>query len=157
MRAADLIAVARLLAQAPGGGTAQETRLRRAVSTAYYALFHCLSENCADLLAGRMKDKRRNEEWLRVYRSLNHRKARNRCRNQASFAQLPQPITDFAEQFVELQRLRHEADYNPAASFEPARVMQNINDSEARIRAFNAVPAAARRAFVLYLLIDPAY
>ena len=157
MRAADWIAVARLLAQAPGGGTAQETRLRRAVSTAYYALFHCLSENCADLLAGRVKDKRHNAEWLRVYRSLNHGKARNRCRSQASFAHVPQPVRDFAEQFVELQRLRHEADYNPAASFGQTDVAERIDDCEARIRAFNAVPAAARRAFVLYLLIDPAY
>ena len=157
MRAADLIAVARLLAQAPGGGTEREIQLRRAVSTAYYALFHCLSENCADLLAGRMKDKRHNEEWLRVYRSLNHSKTRNRCRSQASFAHVPLPIRDFAEQFVELQRLRHEADYNPSASFDQTEVMRNIDDSERRLRAFNAVPAAARRAFVLYLLIDPAY
>ena len=157
MRAADLIAAARLLAQAPGGGTAREVRLRRAVSTAYYALFHCLSENCADLLAGRMKDKRHNEEWLRVYRSLNHAKARNRCRSQASFAHVPQPIRDFAGQFVELQRLRHNADYNPSASFIQSEVMQAIDDCEARIRAFNAVPAAVRRAFVLYLLMDSAY
>lgn len=157
MRAADWIAVARLLAQTPGGGTEQETRLRRAVSTAYYALFHCLSENCADLLAGRVKNKRHNEEWLRVYRSLNHAKARNRCRNQASFAQAPQPIRGFADLFVKMQGFRHNADYNPAASFDLAEVMQDIDDCAARIRAFNAVPAAARRAFVLYLLIDSAY
>lgn len=157
MRAADWIAVARLLAEMPGGGTAQETRLRRAVSTAYYALFHCLSENCADLLAGRMKDKHHNEEWLRVYRSLNHAKARNRCRSQASFAHVPQPIRGFAELFVEMQGLRHNADYNPSAAFVQAEVMEAIDDCAARIRAFNAVPAAARRAFVLYLLIDPAY
>ena len=157
MRAADWIAVARLLAEMPGGGTAQETRLRRAVSTVYYAMFHCLSENCADLLAGRVTDKRHNPEWLRVYRSLNHSKTRNRCDARRTIAQFPQPIRDFAAQFVKMQGLRHDADYNPSTSFQQAEVMQDIDDCAARIRAFNAVPAAARRAFVLYLLIDSAY
>lgn len=157
MRAADLIAAARLLAQAPGGGTAQEIRLRRAVSTAYYALFHCLAENCADLLAGRVKDKRHNEEWLRVYRSLPHRKTRNRCDNPRAIARFPEPIEEFAKLFVKMQEWRHNADYNPSASFDPAEVTGNIDDCEARLRAFNAVPTAARRAFALYLLMDPAH
>ena len=47
----DLIQTARRLTES---GAAQPTQadLRRAVSTAYYALFHCLAATVADLLTG---------------------------------------------------------------------------------------------------------
>ena len=44
----DLMAVARALAESDRALPLQAT-LRRAVSTAYYALFHCLAASAADL------------------------------------------------------------------------------------------------------------
>lgn len=50
----DLIETARRLAGAnPGQPTPTQADLRRTVSTAYYALFHCLAGAAADLLVGR--------------------------------------------------------------------------------------------------------
>ena len=52
MNPADFIATAKDLVQANTRGRPRETNLRRAVSTAYYALFHGLAECCADMLVG---------------------------------------------------------------------------------------------------------
>jgi len=41
----DLLDVARLLAMAPARGAPQQAKLRRAISSAYYALFHHLAES----------------------------------------------------------------------------------------------------------------
>ena len=79
MQALDFIATARLLAGQPSRGRPLETNLRRAVSTAYYALFHCLAECCADMIVGGPGSNRNRTAWLRVYRALQHGTARNRC------------------------------------------------------------------------------
>ena len=71
----DLIQTARRLAQ-PGAAQPTQADLRRAVSTAYYALFHCLAATAADLLTGSS----RSPEWHQVYRALEHGKARSACR-----------------------------------------------------------------------------
>jgi uncharacterized protein (UPF0332 family) len=47
------------------------TLRRRAVSTAYYALFHALAELCARELLG-SETSRRSNEYVRIYRSLDH-------------------------------------------------------------------------------------
>lgn len=54
MSSRDLIEAARLLAE-PGPGRPTQARLRRAVSTACYAMFHCLAATVADLFIGRFE------------------------------------------------------------------------------------------------------
>ena len=52
--------------------------LCRAISTAYYAMFHCLAHTCADRLAGRAGTVGNRPMWRRVYRTpdqKNRRKA----------------------------------------------------------------------------------
>jgi uncharacterized protein (UPF0332 family) len=58
--------------------------LRRAESSAYYALFHCLARECADLLIGGNNAKRSDEAWRQVYRALEHGIAKDRCKNKAA-------------------------------------------------------------------------
>ena len=57
----DLMEVARALAESDPAPSIQ-ARLRRAVSTAYYALFHCLAASAADLFIG----PERNSAWHRT-------------------------------------------------------------------------------------------
>ena len=63
----DLMEVARALAES-GQAPPTQARLRRAVSTAYYAMFHCLAASAADLFIGTV----RNPAWHRIYRALEH-------------------------------------------------------------------------------------
>ena len=51
MSSPDLIDAARTLAES-GRGRPTQARLRRAVSTGYYALFHTLAASAANLLIG---------------------------------------------------------------------------------------------------------
>lgn len=59
-------------------GAPRQANLRRAVSSVYYALFHWLAQCAADSLVGVAETA--GDSWTRVYRALNHRDLRQRCR-----------------------------------------------------------------------------
>ena len=125
--------------------------LCRAVSTAYYALFHCLARTCADGLAGRSRSVGNRPMWRRVYRALEHRQAKTRCENvPLSF---PEEIRDFGQTFAELQSKRHLADYDPDCSIGKSDVIANINDVRTAIDRFLATPASVRRDFAVHVLM----
>lgn len=151
LRDTDFIATARRLADAGRPGRPLETDLRRAVSTAYYALFHCLAACCADTLVG---SARRNERaWLRTYRALQHGTVRRRCQHRDT-ADFPDAIRTFANVLVEMQDRRHRADYAPDAAFNKSDVVHYIVRSENAIAAFAAVNLSHRRAFAVHVLFD---
>ena len=154
MQALDFIATARLLAGHPIRGRPLETSLRRAVSTAYYGLFHCLAESCADTMVGGAGANRSRAAWLRVYRGLQHRSARNRCLETNVIANFPVEIRDFAQKFADMQPLRNIADYDPDAEFSRKDVILHINESEDVILRFPSAPIPDRRAFAVHVLMD---
>ena len=155
MQALDFIATARHLAGHPSRGRPLETSLRRAVSTAYYALFHCLAECCANTVVGGPGSNRNRAAWLRVYRGLQHGTARDRCLERNVIANFPVEIRDFARKFSDMQPLRNSADYNPDAEFSRKNVILHINESEDAIRRFPNTPIADRRAFAVHILMSP--
>lgn len=110
MKAADLIAQANRLARATQRKPRQ-VDLKRAVSAAYYAMFHALARECADTIAG-TGPQRSEAAWLQVYRALEHGVAKNACK-EAKTKGFPPEIVEFAEAFVTMQEERHTADYDP--------------------------------------------
>ena len=118
----DLIATSRSLTlPQPPAAAPLEDSLRRAVSTAYYAVFHALAASNVDCLIGAPHDRISQHAWMRVYRSLGHRDAkRNLQQDQGLFSQ---PVRSFASTFVELQDQRHIADYDPSQSFALSAVL----------------------------------
>ena len=94
----DLIRIARQLASGAVGenrGRPRQAELRRAVSAAYYALFHALAHCCANRLAGSGRDE---AAWIQTYRALEHGHARNQCNDQsamsASFPRKSEPLVE---------------------------------------------------------------
>ena len=154
MEPADFIATARDLAQANTRGRPRETNLRRAVSTAYYALFHGLAACCADMLVGGPGANRSQPAWRQTYRALQHRTARQRCERQRIIEKFPGEIQDFAIQFVTMQKERHLADYDPDSDFSKNEVLQTIAEAEFYLTRFNEAPAKDRRAFAIYVLLS---
>ena len=80
MNPRDLIRISRQLASGAVGGSRgrpRQAELRRAVSAAYYALFHSLALCCAERLAGSSRASRRDQSWIQTYRALEHGYARN--------------------------------------------------------------------------------
>jgi uncharacterized protein (UPF0332 family) len=105
-----LIRVARELSQRTGHRP-REAFMRRAVSTAYYAMFHALARLCADELIGAKHA--RTAPWNRVYRALDHKAAKTVLQSSEATA-LSSVIADFGNAFAHLQERRHQADYDPA-------------------------------------------
>jgi len=60
-------------------GKPRQVYLRRAISTAYYGMFHTVSKTYADALIGTSKT-RNDNAWLQAYRSLVHSQIA-RCSN----------------------------------------------------------------------------
>ena len=156
----NFIATARELSRADRRGRPRETNLRRAISTAYYAQFHCLAVCCADMLVGGPGSNRSRPAWRQVYRALQHGIVRNRCNNRNAISRFPSQIQDFAKHFIYMQKKRHSADYdpyamrNPITSFLKSDVVQDILVTEGIINRFNQTPARDRRAFAVYVLLD---
>ena len=131
----------------------REVDLRRAVSTTYYAMFHCLAGSCADLIVGGAGASRSKHAWRQTYRALDHRTARKRCEGQ-DIRRFPVEIQDFANVFIDMQKKRHSADYDPAAVFSKLTVVQGIQDAEKVISDFVRAPRKDLRAFAVYVLLD---
>ena len=153
MKALDFVATARDLA-ASTTGRPRETNLRRAVSTTYYALFHCLAACCADMVVGGARANRSHPAWRQTYRALQHRTAREHCERQIIIRRFPNEIQDLANVFVEMQKKRHSADYDPDAAFSKPDVIQSIHETENVIRHFPQASRKDRRAFAVYLLLN---
>ena len=126
----ELIGTARRLAAPNALSKARQSDLRRSISTAYYALFHALAKDGADLFVGASAS-RPNAAWAQTYRAVEHGFARNAC-TQVRGLGFPAPLVDCAETFVRLQQQRHVADYDPlAGSVGPARPGRTDQDEGA--------------------------
>ena len=156
----DLLTIAESLASGTIGsqrGRPRQAELRRALSAAYYALFHTLAGNCADMLVGSRSSTRTRQAWRQTYRALDHGHVRRQCterRPKRVLARFPQEVQDFADQFVTMQRIRHLADYDPFEHFSRSVVSQYVEETKAAITEFNHVGQDDRRAFAIFVLFD---
>ena len=105
------------------GNGPEQVNLRRAISAAYYALFHAVCEVFAESVVGDGKELKR--AWLQTYRSLNHKTVCNRLieihnflnsdkkEQQPKQLNFPLSLKEVASTFSSLKDGREEADYNP--------------------------------------------
>ena len=151
----DLLGIATQLADGLGEGSRgrpRQTELSRAVSCAYYAMFHALASCCADTMMGATASRRSNQAWRQVYRALEHGRTARQCSNSRIMRMFPTPIQDFGEHFIEMQRLRHFADYDPLTEFRRSQVKQLVEETTDRVRQFESVDTRDRLAFSAYVL-----
>lgn len=154
MNPTALIAHANQLAKATRSKPRQ-VDLKRAVSAAYYAMFHSLARECANTITGPDRAARNSIAWVQVYRALEHGMTRNACR-QASTRGFSLGILTFATTFATMQEKRHLADYDPLSTFARVDVVALIADAEQAIAGLRRATRPDRRAFVaLVLLREP--
>jgi hypothetical protein len=155
LKPGDLISQARELASSSPRRPVQ-ANLKRAASAAYYALFHALATSAADTLIGTTHALRTGGAWQRVYRSLEHGYAKAQCSAVRSASSIvPAPLHTVADDFVELQGLRHEADYDPFSSFSRAAIEARIAQAENAIALLSAASVTDRRSLAAWLLFKP--
>ncbi len=130
----------------------RQANLRRAASSAYYALFHCLAEHCADLLVGGAGANRSRQAWRQTYRGLQHGVIRKRCQDRR-IREFSEGVQDFAAIFCTMQTRRHEADYDPYSRFSRLEVIEDIGRVQNAITCFENVSDKDRRAFAVYVLL----
>jgi hypothetical protein len=132
------------------GKRPREAFMRRAVSTAYYAMFHALCRLCADGLIGGIHA--RTAPYLRVYRALDHTPAKKILRSNEA-ASLHPAIAAFGDAFAVLQEMRYRADYDPLSFryyFDDTK--SYIDLAESAIIGTYAIGQDERRALATLLL-----
>lgn len=150
MQPLDLLKSAEVLLASCKGKPSQVS-LRRAASSAYYALFHCLANTCANLMVGGVGAAKSSAAWRQTYRALEHGVAKNACKDKI-VALFPKAVEDFANAFVTLQEKRHAADYDPHLKLTKSEVKADISVVRQVIADFMKVPIKHRRAFAAHVL-----
>ena len=152
MRWQDLIATSRLLTSTPDPNTAPlPDSLRRAVSTAYYAVFHALANSNADCLIGVPTSPLLEHTWQRARRGLDHTPARRNLEQDRH--RFSPPVQEFITTFAALQNARHTADYDASRQFTLTETQSWIYRAEEAITDFMSVDEDERRAVAVQALI----
>lgn len=145
-----MIVTARKLARA-STERPRQAELKRAVSTAYYALFHAIAQDVADLFVGAAQ-RPQSDAWVRAYRALQHGEAKTACQQIRSAGVLPPAIIRCANAFILLQEQRHSADYDPAHRVLRADALEAIRLAEAAIHDLKSADRNDRRKFAAQLV-----
>lgn len=141
-----LMALAEELAENSGRGL---TLKRRAVSTAYYAVFHALAGLCAGELLGRIDS--RSHDYIRVYRSLEHGTLKTAF-NAAPLNRVA-TLQKIGSSVVELQSERIRSDYLPSqALYTKDECRALVELARSAITAIAALPQDDRRSLAVSLL-----
>jgi uncharacterized protein (UPF0332 family) len=159
----DLIAQAKQLAMADSRRPKQ-ANLRRAISSAYYALFHFLVSESCRAVVGTGAD--RPHFRTALARAFEHTTMAKACASfggstlpasvskgfPATFS-IPAPLRNAASAFVEAQEKRHAADYDLTERFSRADVLAFVAQVEAAIGNLNAVGDAPLKQFFFVSLL----
>jgi uncharacterized protein (UPF0332 family) len=160
-----LLEQAERLASTPARGKPRQADVRRAISAAYYAVFHFVVAAAADQFVG--VTKRHTSEYGRVYRSIDHRALRElyedlgkptapaKYRAHTPASGFGPNISAFVTAFVELQEKRHAADYDPMIKVTLSEAQLIIKTARVAIRRFEKTSGSRRRAFISLLLFPP--
>ena len=137
----------------------KQASLRRAVSVAYYALFHLLCDEASGVLVRGLRDG--NDLQARTARTLEHGTMARVCRAFASDAlpsglQFLRPLDAdlrlVARVFAEMQEERHRADYNTQAQFSRIDTIALIDQTEEAFDAWNRVRQSDAATYFLFAL-----
>lgn len=142
----------------------RQVDVRRAISAAYYGVFHYILAAAADLHIGGTA--RPAKRYTLLYRSVDHRTMRALCEE----AKKPTPsaryrkyipnglgpnIQAFASAFLDLQEKRHDADYDPLKLMKVSDARLAVATARSAIGRFARAPAWKQRAFLTLLLFPP--
>lgn len=149
----------------PRPGPPRQADLRRAISNAYYGLFHFVSKAVADEFVG--ASRRRSARYALLYRSVDHRtlrdvsvevqkeRASNRYGPYVPRGGFDTNLVAFAEAAFWLQVQRHAADYSPLPTYTASDAKQAVRTARKAIRQFGEADEEHRRMFLTLLLCPP--
>ncbi len=159
---AQLLAAARLLAAPGASPSPSEGQLRRAISTAYYALFHTFLRAGAERFMGLRANRRPG--YAILYRGFNHGRMKTICaavdaprlspalERQLGCQAVHPDVRNCANIFLALQGARHRADYDPYAVFTHGDAVKLTDQAELAMSIFARAPEDERSDFLALML-----
>ncbi|MGA7339380.1 MAG: hypothetical protein WBE72_24235 [Terracidiphilus sp.] len=125
----------------------RQASLRRAISTAYYALFHFLIRETVRQIGPNLSEDNFNRayRWFehgamyRVARAFSQDVVRIPNSKDVLIAKNDPRVQFVVQHFADLQELRHSADYDPGAIFLRADVSENIDFLDTAFRVWPTV------------------
>ena len=149
----------------PPSGPPRQVDLRRAISTAYYGVFHFCLTAAADEFVG--VTQRVTARYALVYRSIDHKTLKDLCAE----ARKQTPTAKYVPYFptggfglhiqalstavIELQEKRHLADYNPQPRFTTSDARLAISTARSAVHRFQAASVEERKVFLTLLVCLP--
>ena len=140
----DLLKQAKTLAQLDPRRPKQ-VNLRRAVSSAYYALFHLLTSQASALyaaefgLAARINRTLNHGEMRKVSLMIANDKLPKGVQAPVGRYMAPREVKTVANAFVRLQEARHEADYDLTRTFSREEALRFVQMARDAFEAWEAV------------------
>lgn len=166
LRPEHLLDQADRLIAAAGGGAPRQADLKRAISGAYYALFHAVVSAAADEFVGKTQTARNSAGYALAYRSIDHRALKTLCQDvvkpkmpaklakYAPAGGFSRNIKSVAAAVIDLQELRHLADYDPQFRAQSSGARSAVSMARTAIRRFQRARSDSKAAF-LYMLAFP--
>ena len=152
MTADDLLDIAADLVRRETGRPRQAS-LKRAVSTAYYALFHALAHECVSQTVGwRFRSPDYWDAVTPIYRAVDHGAARTLFKRIANDAKASADLRTLAQAFIDLQAVRIQADYDPKPAFYREDTAQSVDLARRAVALFRALQDDAKRLLVVQLI-----
>lgn len=161
----DLIALAHQIVRL-NKGKPQQAQLRRALSTAYYAVFHFLIEKATHHVVGGAHKRTSLRAFLS--RGVPHERLKKFCK-EISQKRWPsivkervgpgvmpggpsQALMQIADSFVSLQEHRIDADYSVTKRFSRTAVIIELGKADALMNNWGKLPNTYEKDFFLYLI-----
>ena len=129
---------------APPIGASRQA-IHRAISTAYYAVFHAISAVNADVRHGVPTNRTTAQAWTDTYRRMRHGFATRSLRHNLFI--LTQDARHLANGFINLKIARETADYDPNRVMTVGDANYWIGEAKAAPIAMQAMTAADRQTF----------
>lgn len=123
----------------------KQASLRRAISTAYYALFHLLVDEASrlfvrdDRLVHRINRVYAHKEMVLISKSFARGEWPKAFDPVKALFSIPVELQNVANAFVNLQQARHDADYNLARTFSRSETLLFIEQAKAAFQSWEAV------------------
>lgn len=160
-----LLDQAHRLATPPRVGAPRQADLRRAISAAYYGVFHAVVTEAADDFVG--KTRRHTPRYSLVYRSIDHRSLRAICDDIVKTT-LPAKYSKYepkggfgldlralATAVIELQEKRHAADYDPLFRVKVSDASTAVDTGRTALGRFRSANQTRRKAFLSLVVFSP--
>lgn len=152
IQSAELLVLAdKLAGREAGKGKPRTIELRRAVSSAYYAVFHMLSQHASMRLIG-------DESWMPVHASVarwmthtdlaalaDAANGRGNAALRRVLGQVDPNLADLAQDFIDLQATRHGADYDDYFEISKAVTLSFVDAARRSVEAANTLFQAKDR------------